>query len=89
MEGEVPDKAGVRVIRRGRGAVRCRHHGLAAVSAIHITVGLHVVTVEHVGTCRRTDVIDKLIKTINSCITHDLGTRFPQLYLETKVLLER
>lgn len=48
MEGEVPDEAGVRVIRRGRAAVGSRH-SLTAVATVHITVGLHVVVVvEHV-----------------------------------------
>lgn len=48
LEGEVPDKAGVRVIRRGRAAVGCRHYSLTAMATIHVTNGLHVVAVEHI-----------------------------------------
>ncbi len=48
MEGEVPDKAGVRVIRRGWAAVGSRDYSLTAVATIHITIGLHVVAVKHV-----------------------------------------
>lgn len=48
MEGEVPDEAGVRVIRRGRAAVGSRDYILTAVAAVHFAVGLHVVAVEHV-----------------------------------------
>lgn len=47
MEGEVPDEAGVRVIR-GWAAVGSRHYRLTAVATIHVTIGLHVVVVEHV-----------------------------------------
>lgn len=53
LEGEVPDKAGVRVIRWGRAAVGSRHYSLTAVAAIHVAVGLHVVAVEHVGTLEK------------------------------------
>lgn len=53
LEGEVPDKAGVRVIRRGRAAVGSRHYSLTAVATVHITIGLHVVAVEHIWTCKK------------------------------------
>lgn len=53
MEGEVPDEAGVRVIWRGWAAVGSRHYSLTAVATVHITIGLHVVAVKHVGTCER------------------------------------
>lgn len=52
LEGEVPDEAGVRVIRRGRATVGGRHYSLIAVATIHVAVGLHVVGAEHVGTCK-------------------------------------
>lgn len=48
LQGEVPDKAGVRVIWRGRAAVGSRHYSLTAVATVHITIGLHVVAVHHV-----------------------------------------
>lgn len=48
MEGEVPDEAGVRVIRRGRATVGSRHKSLTAVATVHVAIGLHVVAVEHV-----------------------------------------
>lgn len=53
LEGEVPDKAGVRVIRWGRAAVGSGHYSLTAVAAVHVAVGLHVVAVEHVGTLEK------------------------------------
>lgn len=53
LEGEVPDEAGVRVIRRGRAAVGSRHYSLTAVATIHVTIGLHVVAVEHICTCEK------------------------------------
>lgn len=53
LEGEVPDEAGVRVIRRGRATVGGRHYGLIAVATIHVAVGLHVVAAEHVGSCEK------------------------------------
>lgn len=56
LEGEVPDEAGVRVIRRGRATVGGRHYSLIAVATIHVAVGLHVVAAEHVGTCERENV---------------------------------
>lgn len=49
LEGEVPDEAGVRVIRRGRAAVGGRHDGLTAVASVHVSIGLHVVAAQHVG----------------------------------------
>lgn len=48
LESEVPDKAGVRIIRRGRAAVGSRHYSLTAVATIHVTIGLHVVVAEHI-----------------------------------------
>lgn len=53
MEGEVPDEAGVRVIRRGWATVGGRHYSLIAVATIHVTVGLHMVAAEHAGTCEK------------------------------------
>lgn len=53
LEGEVPDKAGVRVIRRGRAAVRSRHYILTVVATVHFSICLHVVAVEHVWICRK------------------------------------
>lgn len=52
LESEVPDEAGVRVIWRRWAAVGGRHYGLTAVATVHVTVGLHVVAVEHVGSCK-------------------------------------
>lgn len=48
LEGEVPDKAGVRVIWRWWAAVGGRHDSLTAVASIQVTIGLHVVAVEHI-----------------------------------------
>lgn len=49
LQGEVPDEAGVRVIRWWA-AVRSSHYILTAVATVHVTVTLHVVAVEHAWT---------------------------------------
>lgn len=46
--GQKTDKAGVRVIWRWWAAVGGRHYSLTAVASIQVTIGLHVVAVEHV-----------------------------------------
>ena len=49
LEGEVPDEAGVRVIWRGRAAVRGWYDWLTAVAPVHVPVVLHVVAPVHRG----------------------------------------